>query len=347
MATDMEQEQGKDAPISCPFCGGYLTIEDENQEQVQCPFCGRTSLLADLMGDTQAVKAERIRQQEREAELQQYAAEEREAIRDEEQVRKDIFRMVKSCVTSLLSLVITVLLVSIFLHKLTYTIWRSKGSEEKPAAQQTATTERDNSPLWEEYLAKDDISWDRIVMAAHLPKPSRLQGSYTENDEKTLHMRLDGVTASDLQAYQTQCYDMGYQRERVPFLKWAAFNEEGYRLELDQNEVIDQLVLNLTAPIPLEPLHWQENETAKLLPAPDSEIGWVEFDLGGMLQVFIGDTDKEAVDAYCTRLEEAGFQRKKESAWKGFYGDNGEGVSTVVSYYGNSIMEIHVFTKAE
>ena len=324
--TDPERNHGKNAPISCPFCGGCLTIERESQEYVQCPFCGEKSRLSDLMGDSEAVRAERVRQKQQEEDLERYLKEEQEKNGAAEPRKIDLAKVLKKTAVFLIIPLLTVILLRMFFLKFGKEIEAVMPVPEKSAAM-------------EEGYWGPTIDWDTVMLREHLPKPSKLYGTWRKIDENSMTMCLEQVDQTELMNYKSQCSAMGYVKEYVPSAKWAAFDPEGYELKLVYRELTSQLEIELSAPIPLEPFSWDDYAVAQLLPVPEADSGFVEFSMNKTLHVFVGGQDLEAVRDYCHLLQQEGFE-KTEFPIYDFHGEDSRGIGVSATYCGNSVMEL-------
>ena len=320
------ENHGKNAPISCPFCGGYLTIEDETQEYVNCPFCGGKSLLSDLMGDTQSVMAERERQKKIDEDLQRYLESERENTRLQKQAEKRRLNILKRAVAAVLAPVLAIVLFRMFFLK-----FGNKVAEILPAPEHGTFVPGYRPDTW--------LDWSSIKMGNHLPQPENPEGKWRKFNENRVLVNLGHIDRLDFTRYEIQCSDMGYVRERIPSAKWVAFDEEGYRLKLLHRESTEQLEMELTAPIPLKPFSWDKYEFAQLIPLPDTDVGYEYFFLNKTLHIFVGDMDREKVKEYCSLLEQEGFE-KYDFILFDFNAEDSRGVQVSASYYGNSIMEL-------
>ena len=327
--TDPEQNHGKNAPISCPFCGGCLTIEKESQEVVQCPFCGEKSLLSDLMGDSESVRNERKQQKAREEELRRYLKEEQEKFSAAESRINRLPGILKNIAVFLLVPLLGAILFRSFFLK-----FGDEVEKVLPAPEKTGEI-----AYW-----GPTIDWDSVMLKDHMPRPAKLYGTWRKIDENSVHVSLEQVDKSGFINYETRCREMGYEKESIPSAGWTAFDRAGYRMKLEYRELTDQLEVQLSAPIPLEPFSWDDYEAAQLVPVPDTDTGHVEPCVGKQLHVFVGGVDLEAFRNYCRLLKQEGFE-KTDFPLYDFQGKDSRNFAVSANYYGNSIVELIISTE--
>ena len=58
----MGNENVNTSAVFCSNCGGQLEI-DTSKEYTECPYCGTKYSVPDLLGDTEAVRVEKIKSQ--------------------------------------------------------------------------------------------------------------------------------------------------------------------------------------------------------------------------------------------------------------------------------------------
>lgn len=187
------------------------------------------------------------------------------------------------------------------------------------------------------------VNWDELVLGDMLPAAPTNKGNVWANSRDELRVDVKDVTAKQFVEYLEACEEEGFIAEAVSKGdSYTAFNEEGYRLELNYSEYLEALTINLYAPIELETITWPASEAANQLPVPASTMGKFEYEYDTSFFVYIGETTKEDYEAYVTACSEKGFNLEYNKGEDYYYADNADGWHVSLEYVGNGLMSIKI-----
>ena len=369
----MGNENVNSSAVFCSNCGGQLEI-DSSKEYTECPYCGTKYSVSDLLGDTEAVRVEKIKSQaykEVEKGKQQIESERlrQEALKNEEEsIRKFkkgalskvlIVMLILSAIftalafsngkivagfVGLLMLVLFVISLFIGLHII---IPKVKNLHIIT----TIVAMLLFIPFFKLYninsYSKDykDFDWNNIKLHEFLPEPKLHSGEIISNSDESLSIYIK-ASENDYIEYVKSCIEKGYTVDSSETeTTYSAFNSDGYDLSLYFSN--DYYSLHLTAPEKLGDLEWPDSGLAKMLPVPKSKTGKIKEDSSGDFIALVGDTSEDDFKAYVKGCKEKGFDIDYSNGDDYYNAKCSDGYELEIRYKSLKIMEISLFEPYE
>lgn len=195
----------------------------------------------------------------------------------------------------------------------------------------------------------EKIAWkDEIVLAEKLPEREDDKGKIYTNSKSELRLNVDEVTPKQYYAYVDACKELGYTLEsEEDDRSFKAYDQDGYKLELDFFETSAYMSINLSAPMEMEEITVPDSELGKQLPKPQSTKGNVYTNNDGALRIYFGGIPLAQYSAYVDECIASGFNVDADKNEKRFKADNSEGYSLTVSYEGNNVIEVYITAPKE
>ncbi len=187
-----------------------------------------------------------------------------------------------------------------------------------------------------------DIEWSKIVLANVLPEPPSTVGYIEIDSEYAFDATFADVLAEQYDAYIDKCKDAGFDVDiETGVLKYKAFNDDGYRLELSYLKSTEQLEIVLVAPETMENLVWNDLRISKILPEPKSLYGDV-VEVDEITEITLGKMTKEDLKEYVNACKEKGFDLEPTETATTYGAKNKEGYLLECKYTGGNIVKISI-----
>ncbi len=188
--------------------------------------------------------------------------------------------------------------------------------------------------------------WSEFVLSDMLPEPHASVNMVYENSEEKLWVTFKGVTDSEYSKYVKSCANKGFTVDaEKDSNSYKAFNKDGYCLEL--SHYMDDLSIQLDAPMEFAPISWPTGAAGSRLPEPKSLTGKFDYEYDDRFSVYIGDTGKADYEEYIKACADKGFTVDYDKGDNYYNADDGEGWSISVKYEGNNIMNIQINAPSE
>lgn len=369
----MGNENVNSSAVFCSNCGGQLEI-DSSKEYTECPYCGTKYSVSDLLGDTEAVKVEKIKSQaykEVEKGKQQLESERlrQEALKNEEEgVRKFkkgalskllvVFIIIDSLFTvlafangSIASGLVGLLGIALYILSFLFGLRIIKTKAKNLHIITTIVALilafpflalMGNKSNTQDYK---DFDWNDIELHEFLPEPKSHSGEIITNTDESLYL---GIKASEneFDEYVKACKEMGYTVEANESKQlYSAFNSDGYDLSLIFYD--DHYSLNLDVPEKMGEIEWPDSGIAKMLPVPKSKTGKIKEDSSGDFSALVGDTSEDDFKAYVKGCKEKGFDIDYSNGDDYYNAKCSDGYELEIRYKALKIMEISLFEPYE
>lgn len=364
----MERENVNSSAVCCSNCGGQLEI-DTSKENVECPYCGTKYPVADLLGDSDAVRIERIKSQaykDVESGKRQIESErlKQEAVNAEDDVARKFKKGILSkllVVFIIIDSLFTVLafvngsiasglvgLLGIALYILSFLlglrIIKTKAKNLHIITTIVALIlafpflALMNKGYSKEYK---DFEWNDIKLHEFLPEPKSKSGDILTNSDESLVMDIK-ASESDYSEYVKACIEKGYtvdsdESDHI----YSAYNNEGYKLDL--MFLSDYYSIDLDAPEEMGDLEWPDSGLAKMLPVPKSKTGKITEDTSEEFKVMVGDTTDSDFKDYVKACKEKGFDIDYSSRDDYYCAKCSEGYEVEINHNSLNVMEISLF----
>lgn len=187
------------------------------------------------------------------------------------------------------------------------------------------------------------LDWPTSGLATMLPKPESDAGSVSINDGETFSASVDRYTQEQFESYVAQCQEMGFTVEAVSDVdEFDAYSEDGYHLTLHLYDSLENMDIDLEAPIEMGAISWPAAGAGSLVPAPASTTGKIDSDSSTFFLAYVGETNAEAFASYVDACSGAGFNVDYDRGDTWYSADNADGVSLRVEYRGFNTMMVRV-----
>lgn len=185
--------------------------------------------------------------------------------------------------------------------------------------------------------------WPSSGLSSMIPQPSSEYGEIYYDYNDAFSMDVYKSTSDEYRSYVEDCIAYGFSVDaRNDDSSYEAYNEEGYCLRVYFYSD-DEMYINVQAPIRMNTINWSYIDAFALLPAPESDQGKIEWEYSDSAMVHVGNTTKEAYDAYVQACKEAGFDRdmvKGDDYYYAYHRDCDQYLS--LSYEGFNTMRVDV-----
>lgn len=369
----MGNENVNSSAVFCSNCGGQLEI-DSSKEYTECPYCGTKYSVSDLLGDTEAVRVEKIKSQaykEVEKGKQQIESERlrQEALKNEEEsVRKFkkgalskllvVFIIIDSLFTvlafangSIASGLVGLLGIALYILSFLFGLRIIKSKAKNLHIITTIVALILVFPflalMGNKSVSKDykDFDWNDIKLHEFLPEPKSHSGEIVRNKDDSLNMDIK-ASESDFDEYVKACKEMGYTVEtNETDGMYSAYNGDGYDLSLIFFD--DYYSLDLEAPEKMGDIEWPDSALAKMLPVPKSKTGKINNDSSDCLSVSVDKTSESDFKEYVKACKEKGFDVDYSNGDDYYRAKNSKDYSLDVSLSAFNVMKIYLSAPEE
>ena len=369
----MGNENVNSSAVFCTNCGGQLEI-DSSKEYTECPYCGTKYSVSDLLGDTEAVRVEKIKSQaykEVEKGKQQIESERlrQEALKNEEEgVRKFkkgalskllvVFIIIDSLFTvlafangSIASGLVGLLGIALYILSFLFGLRIIKTKAKNLHIITTIVALILAFPflalMGNKSVSKDykDFDWNDIKLHEFLPEPKSHSGEIVRNKDDSLNMDIK-ASESDFDEYVKACKEMGYTVEtNETDGMYSAYNGDGYDLSLIFFD--DYYSLDLEAPEKMGEIEWPDSKLAKMLPVPKSKTGKINNDSSDCLSVSVDKTSESDFKEYVKACKEKGFDVDYSNGDDYYRAKNSKDYSLEVSLSAFNVMKIYLSAPEE
>lgn len=182
----------------------------------------------------------------------------------------------------------------------------------------------------------ETYDWSNIKLSHVLPEPQSNLMKIFSNDEEGFCLRIHQISPSQHSEYLHRCIEgNGFQIEAETIDDgYFAYNPQGYFLDLQYREEQEELLIALSAPIPMEPIDLPDYAVAAGLPVPESQIGHIEWQKETGFCVFIGNTPKDEYLLYKDACIDAGFTQGVYEDGVLYTAANADGYRLAIRYEG-------------
>lgn len=186
------------------------------------------------------------------------------------------------------------------------------------------------------------INWDEMVLSAQLPKPPSDKGNVITNSADELDANIKNISAKQYNDYTVDCKTKkGFTIDsESAYSEYKAYNNKGYKLDLNYYESSKELSIRLNKPIEMSSIVWPSSKAASQLPVPKSTIGNFISDSDDNLNVYVGNTSREDYNNYVKACADKGFKVGYDNSKNRYSAKNDAGWDLSLSYEGNSVMNI-------
>ena len=200
-----------------------------------------------------------------------------------------------------------------------------------------------SSSGYRDHAPDTPYSWPSGSIADVIPQPDSEYGTlyYQSQDSMSLDVSMESIEA--FREYVNECKDFGFMVDvESGNNRFAAYNEEGYHVDLYYFESENYMSISLDAPISMTTFRWPTSEVAQTIPAPKSDYGQIVWENNSGFSIYVGKTTEEEFEEYCAACMDAGYT-ENYSKGKGYLNAEDENGNSLSIYYeGNKTMKIHL-----
>ena len=178
------------------------------------------------------------------------------------------------------------------------------------------------------------LEWPNTRLGNVIPQMENVKGEIGYSSMDTLHISLEGVSETQYAGYVDACKAKGFTIDIVADNdSFVAFNSEGYKIDLSYFSKGDMWIY-VDAPVPMGTFTWPASEIAKLIPAPESNFGKIEWEGEHGFVIYVGNMTKEQYSEYVNSVYELGFSVDYKRGDDYFWADNSDGYKVEIRYKG-------------
>lgn len=363
----------KNSTKNCTNCGGQLVI-DSNLETTTCPYCGTKYNTSELLGESDDVRKEKIKQNAvRDVELsklehQKEMANKWEAKEDKLAFKKGILSKVLIIFAILCGLLCAaafndgdilagiVALVQVALFVAAWAMGMQIIKEPVKGIRILLTVVgflliivfMAASDLSSNSSIEEDIVWEEMELGSLIPDPDSNSGIIYENSESELNISVNDIAEEAYKDYVKQCEVLGFTVDKDKSeTMFEAYNSDGYKLSLSYYDFSEELSIKLDAPMEMSEYQWPNSDLAKLVPVPKSNVGSISYENSKEFYIYVGNTSLDEYNDYINECQNSGFNvdyRKNDNIYEA---NDANGNRIYLSYEGNNIFSIHVYAADE
>ena len=187
------------------------------------------------------------------------------------------------------------------------------------------------------------LVWPESGLATRLPKPSSNKGEIHFDSDDSFWVDVEKTSKEQYEKYLSECKGMGYTVEADSSAGlYEAFDAEGYKLDLQYMEHSSEMSIRLEPPMEMGSIRWPNSEIAKLIPAPKSSKGRIEWEADYGFVVYVADTSETDFNEYADKCANQGFNVDYSRGDTYYRAENPDGYKLDLQYEGNNIMFIRM-----
>ena len=189
----------------------------------------------------------------------------------------------------------------------------------------------------------EPFQWEDIRLSDVLPEPANDRGEVHTDTDSGLRLDVFKTSQKQYNDYVDDCKEQGFIVDgEMDSSGYSAYNEDGYDLKLTYRSNDQIMGIELDPPREMDTIRWPANELGALIPAPQSAVGSFSWERADGFSVYVGQTDREAFDAYVTACAEAGFTVDYD-----YRAGDGAGHHLSLTYEGGGTMSVRLETVEE
>ena len=186
------------------------------------------------------------------------------------------------------------------------------------------------------------FDWPTTGLATMIPDPGLEYGRIYTNNGEEFSIDLYKCSEEDYLIYVEQCKDMGFTvDEKTENTSYRAYTEDGYALDLFFYSSMDEMSIDLKAPVSMREIKWSDIDAFAVLPAPKSNQGKIVYEYEFSAYVYVGDTTRTDYDEYVQACKDAGFSGDMMRGDDYYYAYRGNQYLSL-EYLGYNMMSISV-----
>lgn len=355
----------------CKSCNGQLQLNPDAETTV-CPYCGTSYITAQLMGESENTRMERIRiRTEKEMQEKHYEQQNKMLEKAEKQEALKTFKKSKFSKTLLVFFVIAVLfavgcfighaivggLVAVLMAGLFLTSYlmgmqvipeKRKNLRILPAIVAFVLF----IPMFAAIASHSDAAktgqytWNDIILAQYLPEADMEKASVELNSETHLEFTVRKTDFATYKTYVENCKKLFTTDIECSMTQFNGFNDENYVLAVNWEESDKDIHVSLKQDKVLTETEWPTDEIYKKIPKPTFTGIEVETVSIYDIQLEVGGITPDAFYAYIVECQKKGFTEGANTSDYSFSAKNEKGDRIHVELNLNQRMEIE-FDKFE
>lgn len=190
-----------------------------------------------------------------------------------------------------------------------------------------------------------DFDWNDLKLHEYLPEPKSKSADVILNSDELLSIDIK-ASESEYNEYVKACIEMGYTVDSSESDSiYSAFNSDGYDLSLYFSD--DYYSIHLNAPEKMGDLEWPDSGLAKMLPVPKSKTGKIKEDSSYDFSALVGDTSESDFKEYVKACKGKGFDIDYSNGDDYYNAKCSDGYELEIRHNVLNIMEISLFEPYE
>lgn len=190
----------------------------------------------------------------------------------------------------------------------------------------------------------EPLRWADVYLGSIIPAPALEKSTLGVNFNDRLTVQVKDCSLSEYTAYLRDCEERGFTIDGVQDgIRYSAFNEEGYRLELTHYTTGDMSIL-LEAPMEKVEFGWPTSGPGAAIPATPSLNGNVTWNNEDLFVAYVADMSVDSYQQYVAACMDAGFQVDYRKTETKFSAQNSDGIELDIDYYGYNTVYISATT---
>ncbi|MGN0491994.1 DUF6591 domain-containing protein [Ruminococcus sp.] len=195
-----------------------------------------------------------------------------------------------------------------------------------------------------ETMDEEKHDWADELLINCLPKPQSDKYELLDNTDEYLSVDVYEISKTEFLDYVKSCKEAGFTVEtEVSDTSFFAYNQEGYKLNIDYNASEEKMHISVEAPVEMSNIQWSDFNVNKIIPTPKSKTGIIEQDDEDGLKAYIGKTSISDYNEYVNECIKSGFNVDSDKSEKSFSAKNSEDYSLKIEYKGNSVVYIDLY----
>ena len=184
--------------------------------------------------------------------------------------------------------------------------------------------------------------WPTSGLATVIPDPDLKYGRIDTNNADEFSIDLYKCSEKDYLSYVEECKDRGFTvDEKTESTSYHAYTEDGYLLDLYFYSSMEEMRIDLKAPVNMREINWSDIDAFAFLPAPKSNQGKIVYEYEYSAFVYVGDMTRTDYDEYVQACKDAGFSEDMMRSDDYYYAYRGEQYLSL-EYLGYNMMSISV-----
>lgn len=181
-----------------------------------------------------------------------------------------------------------------------------------------------------------DVDWPNNGLGNALPKPTEGEVTTTYTD-KAFKVNIKSLSEDAATKYIKRIAKrFSKDSQKVDNTYYYGYDKDGYRVECYYSDTKKELEIAEIVPIDSGDITWPTEGLSTLIPRPDSNKGYIDFDIETSFNAYVSGINKKMFKKYTKQLQKAGYDTVESNTSDLFMAKNKDGISVNVKYLGNN-----------